>query len=122
MAIVNPKALIPYPLINQEDRAVCERLIFNDWQEGDPLITFIEHFPKIKKLKKKKFLDDLPIEEKIKKLLISAQTSQLIEAVDEARQIMPADKIISNLLIEGMKNIGDLFGEGRCNCRLFSFC
>lgn len=113
MAIVNPKSLIPYPLINEIDKKICERLIFNDWQDGDPLIKFIEHFTQDKKFEEKETLEDLPLEEKIKKLLISAQTNQLIETVDKALQFMPADKIITDLLIEAMKTVGDLFGEGK---------
>ncbi|OSS41276.1 5-methyltetrahydrofolate--homocysteine methyltransferase [Desulfurella amilsii] len=113
MAIVNPKSLIPYPLINQQDKRICERLIFNDWQEGDPLIKFIEHFSENKKSEEKETLEDLPLEEKIKKLLISAQTNQLIETVDKVLQFMPADKIIADLLIEAMKTVGNLFGEGK---------
>lgn len=113
MAIVNPKSLIAYPLINQEDREICERLIFNDWQEGDPLIKFIEHFSIDKKNDEKETLNELPLDEKIKRLLISAQTNQLIEAVDKTRQFMPPDKIITDLLIEAMKTVGDLFGEGK---------
>lgn len=113
MAIVNPKSLIAYPLINQKDREICERLIFNDWQEGDPLIKFIEHFSIDKKNDEKETLNELPLDEKIKRLLISAQTSQLIEAVENARQFMSPDKIITDLLIEAMKTVGDLFGEGK---------
>ncbi|HHS48953.1 MAG TPA: hypothetical protein ENM99_03725, partial [Desulfurella acetivorans] len=113
MAIVNPKSLIPYPLINELDKKICERLIFNDWQDGDPLIKFIEYFTQDKKLKEKETLEDLPLEEKIKKLLISAQTNQLIEGVNKALQFMPAGKIITELLIEAMKTVGDLFGEGK---------
>lgn len=58
-------------------------------------------------------MEDLPLEEKIKKLLISAQTNQLIEGVNKALQFMPAGKIITELLIEAMKTVGDLFGEGK---------
>ncbi|MGC8502638.1 methionine synthase [Desulfurella sp.] len=113
MAIVNPKSLIPYPLINPEDRQICERLIFNDWQEGDPLIKFIEHFSNDKKIEEKETLENLPLDEKIKKLLISAQTNELLKAADEALKVMSADKIITDLLIQAMKTVGELFGEGK---------
>ncbi|WP_092128456.1 methionine synthase [Desulfurella multipotens] len=112
MAIVNPKSLIPYPLINPEDRQICERLIFNDWQEGDPLIKFIEHFSNDKKIEEKETLENLPLDEKIKKLLISAQTNELIKTADKALKVMSADKII-DLLVQAMKTVGELFGEGK---------
>ncbi|NPA57939.1 MAG: methionine synthase [Aquificae bacterium] len=117
MAIVNPKQLIPYHKISEEDRKVCENLLFNRWEDGeDPLIRFINHFSKAKDrdLKEEEdLLKKLPIEERIKKLLIDGEKEKLIEAVEEARHTIPPEKIINEILIEAMKVVGDLFGEGK---------
>ncbi len=117
MAIVNPKHLIPYHKISEEDRKVCENLLFNRWENGeDPLFKFIQHFSKAKDKNlqdEEDQLKKLPIEERIKKLLIDGEKEKLIKAVEEARHTIPPEKIINEILIEAMKVVGDLFGEGK---------
>ncbi len=116
MAIVNPKHLIPIHKISEEDKKVCENLLFNKWENGeDPLFKFIDHFSKA--VEKDSTDDDefknLPIEERIKRLLIDGEKNKLIETVEEARHKIPPEKIINEILIEAMKVVGDLFGEGK---------
>lgn len=115
MAIVNPKHLIPFHKISEEDRKVCENLLFNIWENGeDPLFKFINHFSSKKEnIKEEKEEENLSIEEKIKKYLIDGEKDKLIKAVEEARHTIPPEKIINEILIDGMKHIGDLFGEGK---------
>ncbi|MCX7759717.1 MAG: methionine synthase [Hydrogenothermaceae bacterium] len=115
MAIVNPKHLIPFHKISEEDRKICENLLFNVWENGeDPLFKFINHFSSKKsEIKEEKEDENLPIEEKIKKYLIDGEKDKLIKAVEEARHKIPPEKIINEILIDGMKYIGDLFGEGK---------
>lgn len=117
MAIVNPKHLIPYHKISEEDRKVCENLLFNVWENGeDPLFKFIQHFSG-KDQKSVDSLEDelskLPVEERIKRLLIDGEKEKLIKAVEEARKQIPPEKIINEILIDAMKVVGDLFGEGK---------
>ncbi|MCF6201657.1 MAG: homocysteine S-methyltransferase family protein, partial [Hydrogenimonas sp.] len=44
--IINVKHIIPMNRISEEDRKVCEDLLFDRREEGDPLFAFIEHFSK----------------------------------------------------------------------------
>jgi len=44
--IINVKHIIPMSRIGEEDRKVCEDLLFDRREEGDPLFAFIEHFSK----------------------------------------------------------------------------
>jgi 5-methyltetrahydrofolate--homocysteine methyltransferase len=117
MAIVNPKHLIPFHKISEEDKRVCENLLFNRWDNGkDPLFEFINYFSKKKETaleEEIKEFENLPIEEKIKKLLIEGEKEKLIKAVEEARHIIPPERIINEILINAMKVVGDLFGEGK---------
>ena len=117
MAIINPKHLIPYHRISEEDRKVCENLLFNVWENGeDPLFRFIQHFSKAKEREtgsQEDELKNLPIEERIKKLLMDGDKEKLIKAVEEARHTISPEKIINEILIDGMKVIGELFGEGK---------
>lgn len=115
MAIVNPKHLIPFHKISPEDREVCENLLFNLWKDGeDPLFEFINHFStKTVQIKDDREDENLPIEERIKKYLIDGEKDKLIKAVNEARKEISPERIINEILIDSMKYIGDLFGEGK---------
>ncbi|WP_457644054.1 methionine synthase [Persephonella sp.] len=117
MAIINPKHLIPYYRISEEDRKVCENLLFNIWEDGeDPLFRFIQHFSKTERKdtgEDQDDLKDLPVEERIKRLLIDGEKEKLIKTVEEARHSIPPEKIINEILIDAMKIVGDLFGEGK---------
>ncbi|WP_457623561.1 methionine synthase [Persephonella sp.] len=117
MAIVNPKHLIPYHKISDEDKKICENLLFNVWEEGkDPLFAFIEHFSNKGKGEdqlRDDLFESLSIEEKIKRLLIDGDKERLIKTLESAKDNIPPEKIINEILIEGMKEIGELFGEGK---------
>ncbi len=115
MAIVNVKNLIPYHKITKEDREVCEDLLFNRRDKGDPLFRFIEHFSKAQKREvqsEDEFLK-LPIEERIRKLLIEGDKERMMPLLDEAKDKIDPEKIINEVLIDAMKEVGELFGSGK---------
>ncbi|BAF69663.1 methionine synthase [Nitratiruptor sp. SB155-2] len=115
MAIVNVKNLIPYHKISEEDRKVCEDLLFNRRENGDPLFAFIEHFSKADK--KEAASDDelskLPLEEQIHKLLIDGDKERMMPLLEKAKDEIDPEKIINEILIGAMKEVGDLFGSGQ---------
>ncbi|BCD61799.1 5-methyltetrahydrofolate--homocysteine methyltransferase [Nitratiruptor sp. YY08-26] len=115
MAIVNVKNLIPYHKISEEDRKVCEDLLFNRRENGDPLFAFIEHFSKAEK--KETASDDelskLPLEEQIHKLLIDGDKERMMPLLEKAKDVIDPEKIINEILIGAMKEVGDLFGSGQ---------
>ncbi|WP_281951228.1 methionine synthase [Nitrosophilus kaiyonis] len=115
MAIVNVKNLIPYHKISDEDRKVCEDLLFNRRENGDPLFAFIEHFSKAEK--KEASSDDelskLPLEEQIHKLLIDGDKERIMPLLEKAKDVIDPEKIINEILIGAMKEVGDLFGSGQ---------
>ena len=115
MAIVNVKNLIPYHKISEEDRKVCEDLLFNRREEGDPLFAFIEHFSKADK--KEAGSDDelakLPLEEQIHKLLIDGDKERMMPLLEKAKDEIDPEKIINEILIGAMKEVGELFGSGQ---------
>src|SRR5204863_9220217 len=55
----------------------------------------------------------LPIEEKLKRHIIDGEKRHLTAHLDEALQRYSALDIINNLLLEGMKVVGELFGSGQ---------
>src|SRR5574344_34510 len=71
-AIVNVKHIIPLNKISDEDRKVCDDLIFNVCEKGDPLFKFIEHFSNVESQDEQSDEEYQKMEpiEKVKKLLL----------------------------------------------------
>ncbi len=115
MAIVNVKNLIPYHKISEEDRKVCEDLLFNRREEGDPLFAFIEHFSKAEKRETASDdeLSKLPLEEQIHKLLIDGDKERMMPLLEKAKDAIDPERIINEILINAMKEVGELFGSGQ---------
>ncbi len=114
--IINVKHIIPMSRIDEEDRKVCEDLLFDRREEGDPLFRFIEHFGK------KEAIDQgtedeawlgMSDEQKIHKLLLDGDKERMIPLVEEVRHRIPPERIVNEILIEAMKEVGELFGSGR---------
>ncbi|WP_234697164.1 methionine synthase [Nitrosophilus alvini] len=115
MAIVNVKNLIPYHKISEEDIKVCEDLLFNRREETDPLFKFIDHFSKAEKkeIQSDDEFEKLPLEEKIKQLLIDGDKDRMMPLLKKAKDEIAAEKIVNEILIEAMKVVGELFGSGQ---------
>ncbi len=114
--IINVKHIIPMNRISEEDRRVCEDLLFDRRENGDPLFAFIEHFSK------KEAVDEgaedeaylkMSDEEKIHKLLLDGDKERMIPLVEEVRHRIAPEKIVNEILIEAMKVVGELFGSGQ---------
>lgn len=115
-AIVNVKHILPLNKISAEDRRACDDLIFNRRENGaDPLITFIEHFKgtsaDLGGIDDDAF-EKLSDEEKIKTLLMEGDKQRLVAILGEIRQRIAPERIVNEILIDGMKVVGELFGSG----------
>ncbi len=111
--IINVKHIVPLAKMSDEDREICEELLFNP--DDQSLFKFIEHFSD-------KTLEDnttdeeyeaMSHEEKIAKLLLDGDKERMIPLVEEARHTIHADKIVNEILIDAMKVVGELFGSGQ---------
>ena len=113
-AIVNVKHIIPYSKISDEDKKVCEDLIFNRREEGDPLFKFIDHFKDVesKVEQSDEEYEKLSTEDKIKKLLLDGDKERMLELMPEAKEEIKPEVIVNKVLLDGMKVIGELFGNG----------
>ena len=114
--IINVKHIIPMNKISPEDREVCEDLLFNRTEKGDPLFRFIEHFSQ-KEAVDQDAEDEAYLamsdEEKIHKLLLDGDKERMIPLVEEVRHRIPPERIVNEILIEAMKVVGELFGSGQ---------
>ncbi|WP_292658967.1 homocysteine S-methyltransferase family protein, partial [Nitratifractor sp.] len=111
--IINVKHIVPLSKMTPEDIAVCEELLFH--ADENSLFRFIEHFSDktLETEENDEEYEKLSNEEKIKKLLMDGDKERLIPLVEEARHELTADRIVNEILIDGMKVIGELFGSGQ---------
>lgn len=114
-AIVNVKHILPLNKISQEDKKACDNLIFNNHENGDPLFAFIEHFSNIEAQEEQsdEEYEALKPIEKVKKLLLDGDKERLLPLAEELRHSIKPETIVNEWLIDGMKVIGELFGNGQ---------
>jgi 5-methyltetrahydrofolate--homocysteine methyltransferase len=116
-AIVHASKILPKNRIPEEQWNAALDLIYDRRKEGfDPLTKFIELFPdsttQTTEAAKNPW-EGLSVEEALKKHIIDGEKRQLIEHLEEARKTYKPLDIINNILLEGMKVVGELFGSGQ---------
>jgi len=80
----------------------------------DPLQELIAYYSTKKEEEKEKVdRKSLPVEERLKNRIIDGEKVGLQEDLDEALQKYSPLDIINNILLEGMKVVGELFGSGQ---------
>jgi 5-methyltetrahydrofolate--homocysteine methyltransferase len=115
MAIVNVKNTLPMHKIDEVEIKVCEDLLFNRREEGDPLFAFIDHFSNVEAVDQgaedEAFLK-MSTAEKIHKLLIDGDKERMLALLEHAKDEIAPEKIVNELLIDAMKEVGEMFGSG----------
>lgn len=111
--IINVKHIIPMAKISDEDREICEELLFR--ADDESLFKFIDHFSdvQIEDAGADEAYEAMPTEEKIAKLLLDGDKERMIPLVEKARHEIDPDKIVNEILIDAMKVVGELFGSGQ---------
>lgn len=113
-AIIHVSKILPVHTLPAEEVKVAEDLIFDRRAQGyDPLQAFIALFGDRKAAETKKERPATP-EERLKQRIVDGDRTGL---EDDLRDAMaggwqPID-IINNLLLDGMKVVGELFGSGK---------
>jgi len=116
-AIVHASKILPKNRIPQEQWDAAMDLIYDRRKEGfDPLTHFVSLFPDTgaaAAVVKADPWEGMTVEEMLKKHIIDGEKRQLIEHLEEARKTHSPLEIINNILLEGMKVVGELFGSGQ---------
>ena len=120
MAIVNYSKIYPLYKIPEAEVDLARKLIYFDQSNGDPLQAYMAHFSgaKGKEEKTTAHVDTLTIEDKLKWAIINGEkqvgegTSKksLDELLEEALVNYTPLDLINNILLDGMRTVGDLFG------------
>ncbi len=113
-AIVHVSKIRPLHLIPAEEVKVAEDLIFDRRSEDyDPLQKFLSLFEgrKAADVAKKAKAETAP--ERLKDRIVDGDRKGLEADLEEAMKEMPPIDIINNVLLDGMKVVGELFGSGK---------
>ncbi|MCJ2543110.1 methionine synthase [Thermostichus vulcanus] len=121
-AIVSAAKILPLSKIPEDQQQVCRDLIWDRRQfntEGictyDPLTELTQLFEGVsgKDLRSTGSLADLPLEERLRRHIIDGERIGLEDTLAEALQKYPPLEIINTFLLDGMKEVGELFGSGK---------
>ena len=115
-AIVHASKILPLARIPEEQIKVCQDLIYDRRSPGyDPLTTLLEIFAGVSSVAAVVVdKSDWTIEQILRQRIIDGDREGLVEDLDAARAqgVAPLD-IINNFLLDGMREVGELFGSGR---------
>ncbi|MBU1423448.1 MAG: methionine synthase [Bacteroidetes bacterium] len=115
MAIAHAGKIMPLYKIKDEEREICRKLIFNELTESyNPLKEFINYYSGHKKEGREVETKTLlPVEERLKFNIVDGDKNNLTNNLEEGlKKYKPID-IINNILLDGMKVVGELFGGGK---------
>jgi 5-methyltetrahydrofolate--homocysteine methyltransferase len=115
-AIVHASKILPLARIPEEQITVCQDLIYDRRKDGyDPLTALLEIFAGVSAVETVKVdRTDWTIEQILRQRIIDGDREGLIEDLELGRSngIAPLD-IINEILLDGMREVGELFGSGR---------
>jgi len=118
-AIVNASKIEPLNRIEERQLKVALDLIYDRREfDGevctyDPLVEFTKLFEGVTTKSKKKEARGETVEERLKYHIIDGEKMGLEENLKLALENYSALDIINNILLEGMKVVGELFGSGQ---------
>ncbi|MCH7993819.1 MAG: methionine synthase [Planctomycetes bacterium] len=113
-AIMHATGIVPLYKIEETQRRTAEDLIFDRRREGyDPLMKLMEMFADAKEEASKEASEPKSVEERLKLRIIQGERGGLTEDLDEAMLTLRPLDIINDILLDGMKTVGDLFGAGQ---------
>jgi 5-methyltetrahydrofolate--homocysteine methyltransferase len=118
-AIVNASKIEPLNRIGEQELKVARELIYDERRfEGDvcvydPLTEFTKLFEGVKAKSTKKASKGETVEERLKNHIIDGEKIGLEDELRLGLEKYSALDIINNILLDGMKVVGDLFGSGQ---------
>jgi 5-methyltetrahydrofolate--homocysteine methyltransferase len=117
-AIVHASKILPMARIPDEQRKVALDLVYDRRREGyDPLQRYMDLFEGVDaaamRASKAEELAALPLWERLKRRIIDGERKGLEADLDDALTQRPALEIVNDVLLDGMKTVGELFGSGQ---------
>ncbi len=117
-AIVHASRIMPIARIPEEQLQTALDLIYDRrTADYDPLSKLLELFEGVDaaavKATRAQELAGLPLWERLKRRIIDGERIGLEADLDEALASRPALEIVNDVLLDGMKTVGELFGSGQ---------
>jgi 5-methyltetrahydrofolate--homocysteine methyltransferase len=117
-AIVHPSKILPLARIPDEQREVALDLVYDRRRpDYDPLQRMLELFEGVDatsaKAERAAEFASLPLVERLKRRIIDGERNGLEADLDLALVDTPALAIVNDILLDGMKTVGELFGSGQ---------
>lgn len=116
MAIVNAQKILPLYKINEEEREYHRKLIFDERSDDyDPLFKLLEFYKERggKATTAEVETGPVEIEDVLKKRVIDGNRVNLEKDLKIALEKHAPLAIINDILLDGMKVVGELFGSGK---------
>jgi 5-methyltetrahydrofolate--homocysteine methyltransferase len=120
MAIVNYAKVYPLYKIPEVEVDLARKLIYYDRANGDPLQAYMAHFSGLDTQPQAEVapVESLSVEDKLKRCIINgekglgdgANRRSLEQILDDALAVYAPLDVINNVLLDGMKTVGELFG------------
>ncbi len=108
-AIVNTGGLVRYAALSEEERALCDDLIF--WRGDDPIAAFAAHFRERRASSEQGVdrMEGLSLDERIALRVVEGTREGMTPDLDTALEERPPLEIINGPLMAGMDEVGRLF-------------
>ncbi len=121
LAIVNYGKIYPLYKIPEAEAELARKLIFQEGSAGDPLQAYMAHFAAMQgqsEIAPTAHVESLSIEDRLKYCIIQgekaigdgAEKRSLEQLLEEALTRYTPLELINNVLLDGMRTVGDLFG------------
>jgi len=114
-AIAHSARILPMHKIDDRAKELCLDLIYDRRRDGyDPLVALIEAFSDVEAgAVEREDRSGWPVEERLKARIVDGERDGLEAELDESLAGgRPALSIINDVLLEGMKVVGELFASG----------
>jgi 5-methyltetrahydrofolate--homocysteine methyltransferase len=117
-AIVHAARIMPISRIPEDQLKAALDLVYDRRREGyDPLARLLELFEGVGaadiKASRAAELAALPLWERLKRRIIDGERNGLEADLEEGLAERPALQIVNEVLLDGMKTVGELFGSGQ---------
>ena len=114
-AIVHAARIMPMHRIDEHVREVTLDLIYDRRRDGyDPLTEFLGAFEGVEAdAVEREDRSGWPVEERLKHRIIDGDRDGLESDLEEQLGRLPALAIVNDVLLDGMKVVGELFGSGQ---------
>ncbi|MBB5631764.1 5-methyltetrahydrofolate--homocysteine methyltransferase [Sphaerisporangium krabiense] len=117
-AIVHASKIVPMARIPDEQRQVALDMVYDRRREDyDPLAVFMQLFEGVDaaamRADRAAELAAMPLFERLQARIVEGERKGLEADLDTALAERPALEIINEVLLEGMKTVGELFGSGQ---------